>query len=134
MILFLCTGNTCRSPMAAALAKNQGLDAESAGIMACPGSPASQAAIRAARLHGADLTNHRARQVTEEMLMQADQVWVMTPDDWDALNMRFGDLAAKADVLYPYIPDPHGGDDAAYERCALRLLDAMKRAGMIREG
>ena len=40
-------------------------------------------------------------------------------------------LAAKADVLYPSVPDPHGGDDAVYERCALRLLDAMKRAGII---
>ena len=133
MILFICTGNTCRSPMAAALARKRGLDAQSAGILACPGSPASEKAVRAAKRHGADLSDHRARQVTEDMLKAAEQVWLMTPDQWDMLNMRFPELAAKADVLYPEIPDPYGGDDAAYERCALRLLDAMKRAGIIRE-
>ena len=133
MILFICTGNTCRSPMAAALARSRGIDAESAGISAWPGSPASEKAIRSAALHGADLSNHKARQVTEEMLKEADQVWVMTGSHWEALNMRFGDLAAKADVLYPEVPDPYGGDDAAYARCALRLLDSMKRAGIIRD-
>ena len=131
MILFICTGNTCRSPLAAALARSRGVDAESAGIMVWPGSPATPEAIRAAARHGADLTHHQARPVTEELMQKAEQVWVMTPDHWDALNIRFPELAAKADVLYPEISDPYGGDDAVYERCALRLLDAMKRAGII---
>ena len=131
VILFICTGNTCRSPLAAALARSQGVDAESAGIMVWPGSPATPEAIRTAARHGADLTCHQARPVTEELLQKAEQVWVMTSDHWDALNARFPELAAKADVLYPEIPDPYGGDDAVYERCVLRLLDAMKRAGII---
>ena len=131
VILFICTGNTCRSPLAAALARSQGVDAESAGIMVWPGSPATPEAIRAAARHGADLTHHQARPVTEELMQKAEQVWVMTSDHWNALNARFPELAAKADVLYPEISDPYGGDDAVYERCALRLLDAMKRAGIV---
>ena len=129
MILFICTGNTCRSPIAAAIAKSFGLDAQSAGIMTCPGSPASSAAIRAANRHGIDLTGHRSQPVTEELLIKAEQVWVMTPDHWDALNMIFCDLAAKADVREPAIPDPYGGGDDADERCF--LLYAMRRAGII---
>ena len=131
MILFICTGNTCRSPMAAALARSRGIEAESAGITVCPGSPASEKAIRAAARHGADLTGHRSRQVTEEMILSADQAYVMTSAHWEALNERFPETAAKADVLYPEIPDPYGGDDAAYDRCADRLLEAMKRAGIV---
>ena len=133
MILFICTGNTSRSPLAAALARSRGIDAVSAGIMVYPGSPATPEAVRAAKRHGADLTQHQAQPVTEELLKKADQVWVMTPDHWDALNARFPELAAKADVLSPAIPDPYGGDDAVYERCALRLLDAMRRAEIISE-
>ena len=131
MILFICTGNTCRSPLAAALARNRGIDAESAGLTGWHGSPATPEADRAAARHGADLTRHQARPVTEELLKKADQVWVMTSGHWDALNIRFPELAAKAEVLYPEIPDPYGGNDAVYERCALRLLEAMKRAGII---
>jgi len=131
MILFICTGNTCRSPLAAALARSRGVDAESAGIMVWPGSPATPEAVRAAKRHGADLSNHHAQPITEELLRQADQVWVMTPDHWDALNQRFPELAAKAEVLSPAVPDPYGGDDSVYERCALRLLDAMEKAGII---
>lgn len=117
--------------LAAALARSRGIDAESAGLTVWPGSPATPEAVRAAARHGADLTRHQARAVTEELLIKADRVWVMTSGHWDALNARFPELAAKADVLYPEIPDPFGGDDRIYEACAVRLLDAMKRAGII---
>ncbi|MBQ7655917.1 MAG: low molecular weight protein arginine phosphatase [Clostridia bacterium] len=133
MILFICTGNTCRSPLAAALAKSRGVDAQSAGLMAWPGSPATDEAIRAAAHHGGDLKSHRARPVTEELLKQADKVWVMTPEHWSALNQCFPEYAYKVDVLAPAIPDPYGGDDAVYERCAARLIEAMKRAGIFKD-
>ena len=133
MILFVCTGNTCRSPLAAALARSRGVDAQSAGLMAWPGSPATPEAVRAAYRHGADLTGHQAQPVTEALLRKAETVWVMTPSHEEALALRFPEYAAKVRVLEPSIPDPFGGDDAAYERCALRLLDAMQRAGIIRQ-
>ena len=133
MILFVCTGNTCRSPLAAALARAYGVDAQSAGLSAYPGDPASSQAARVARLYGADLSGHRARQVTREMVDQADAIFVMTPGHRAALCALFPQAASRARVLEPSIPDPYGGGEAVYRQCAESLLEAMKRAGIIRE-
>ena len=131
MILFVCTGNTCRSPMASALARAAGVDAQSAGMHAFPGAPASPQAIRAARLYGADLTDHRARMLDETMLRDAEAVWVMTEAHEALLNMMFPQYARKVNVLWPPIPDPFGGDDRTYERCAKSLMEAMQRADIL---
>ena len=131
MILFVCTGNTCRSPMASALARAAGVDAQSAGLHAFPGAPASPQAIRAARLYGADLTGHRARMLDEAMLRDAEAVWVMTEAHEALLNTMFPQYARKVNVLWPPIPDPFGGDDRTYEKCAGRLMEAMQRAGIL---
>lgn len=127
MILFVCTGNTCRSPMAAALARAHGVDAQSAGLCARPGAPASPKAVRAAGLYGADLSAHRARQVDEELLKSARQIWVMTEEHRAALCFMYPEFESRTDTLEPEIPDPYGGDDAAYERCARNLLYALRR-------
>ena len=135
MILFVCTGNTCRSPMACALARAAGVDAQSAGLYACEGAPASPQAVRAVGLYGADLTGHRARTVNEAMLRKADAVWVMTEGHEAALNGMFPAYAGKVNVLWPPIPDPYGGGDRGYAVCAQRLLEAMRRAEILpREG
>lgn len=131
MILFVCTGNTCRSPLAAALARAAGIDACSAGLAACPGDPATPQAVRAARRHGADLSDHRARTVDGDLMARAEQVWVMTPGHYDALAFRFPRYAGKISVLEPPVPDPYGGDDAVYEACMKGLSLAMTRAGII---
>ena len=134
MILFICTGNTCRSPLAAALARARGVDAESAGLYALPGDLATPQAVRAAQRHGADLTRHRAQGVTEALLARTDKIFVMTPSHRDALCARFPAVSQRVRVLEPAIPDPFGGDDAAYEQCALRLLEAMERAEILPPG
>ena len=131
MILFVCTGNTCRSPMACALARAAGVDAQSAGLMACDGAPASPLAIRAAGLYGADLRNHRARTVTEAMMREAEEAWVMTEAHEAALAQMFPQYARKVSVLRPPIPDPYGGDEKTYEKCARSLTEAMRRAGIL---
>ncbi len=131
MILFVCTGNTCRSPMACALARAAGVDAQSAGLHAFPGAPASPKAIRAAKLYGADLTGHKARMLDESMLRDAEEVWVMTEAHEAMLNMMFPQYSRKISVLWPPIPDPYGGDDRDYEKCAKRLMEAMQRAGIL---
>ena len=133
MILFVCTGNTCRSPLAAALARARGIEAESAGTAAWPGERATAQAQRAAQRHGADLTAHRARQVDATVLRRAERVLVMTPAHAAWLRDRFPECAGRVQVLTPAIPDPFGGDDADYERCAVSLLLAMKNAGIIRD-
>ena len=131
MILFVCTGNTCRSPMACAMARAAGVDAQSAGIRAPDGAPASPQAIRAARLYGADLTGHKARTVDEALLGEAEEVWVMTEAHEAMLNMMFPEYSRKVNVLWPPIPDPYGGDDRTYEKCAQSLLEALRRAEIL---
>ena len=131
MILFVCTGNTCRSPMACALARAAGVNAQSAGIRACDGAPASPYAIRAAKLYGADLTDHRARTVDGAMIREAEEVWVMTEAHEAALNMMFPEYSRKVNVLWPPIPDPYGGDERIYEKCARKLIEAMRRAEIL---
>ena len=130
MILFVCTGNTCRSPLAAALARKTGWDAESAGLYAVPGAPATPPARRAALRHGADLSAHRARPLTDALAARAEKILVMTPDHAAALRARFPQCAGKISVLSPAIPDPYGGDDGDYERCVQGLLLAFDNLGI----
>ena len=133
MILFVCTGNTCRSPLAAALARAWGVDAQSAGLSADPGDPASPGAVRAARGYGADVSRHRARNVQSFLMGKALKVYAMTRDQAQTLQTRFPEYADKILVLDPAIPDPDGGDDAVYEACAQKLIAAMRNAGILRQ-
>jgi protein arginine phosphatase len=78
-ILFVCTGNTCRSPFAEAVARREGrVDAESAGLSALADDRPPEDAIVVARELGYDLSSHRARPLTEEMLERADVIVGMT--------------------------------------------------------
>lgn len=130
MILFVCTGNTCRSPMAAALARAWGWDAQSAGLSVWPGSPASFQAQRAVRRYGADLSGHRAQPVTESLVRSAEIIYAMSADHARALAALFPGAAPRIRALSPAIPDPYGGDEAAYEACILRMMKALSRAGI----
>ena len=129
MILFICTGNTCRSPMAAAMARKMGLQAESAGLSAFPGMPATPQAIRAAYRHGADLTEHRAQLVDEKLIARADTICPMTRSHALSLLARFPGCAGKIIPPELEIPDPYGGDDATYESCIQSLIEMVGKMG-----
>lgn len=129
-ILFVCTGNTCRSPMAEALARRQldklGRDdimVESAGL-AADGSPLSANASAVLREIGLDIAGRPSRPVTADMCRAADILAVMSPAHAAALTLRFGADADKLRVLE--IPDPFGGDMALYRLTRDKLDEAVK--------
>lgn len=130
MLLFVCTGNTCRSPLAAALARRMGIDAQSAGLSPLPGAPATIQAQRTAAALGADLSAHRAQAVSPDLLAGADRIYAMTQAHADALRSRFPAFAERIFTLHPQIPDPYGGDDQVYAQCAQLLLKALAHEGL----
>lgn len=135
-LLFVCTGNTCRSPMAAALARRaaerRGLRVEirSAGTSAVPGRPASTGAVLAAREEELDLSGHLSAPLTPEGARWADLVVGMTPSHVQAAAgmTEEGEVVLLADFLPEDdpergdpVPDPVGGGLEGY-REVLHLL------------
>ena len=133
-IVFICTGNTCRSPMAAALGASifggAGLDIEvfSAGVSAWDGQPASQNAILAIagmEYPGISLNSHKSQIISRELLKNASLVLTMTGRHLDVVKSACP--SARAFTLYEYasgvkesgdISDPFGGDLEIYRACA----------------
>ncbi len=110
-VLFVCTGNICRSPFAEAVARSEGhVDAESAGLAAYEGAGPTADALAVARELGYDLSSHRARPLTKEMLERADIAVGMTAGHVSALGGS-ARLLGEADV-----DDPIGRGRDAYRR------------------
>jgi protein-tyrosine phosphatase len=145
-LLFVCTGNTCRSPLAEVIARREadrlgwkGLEIQSAGVSASPGSPASEGARRTASRHSLDLIPHQSRQLIEEQVRRADLVLAMSPGHLLVLRELGG--AGKSVLLADFaeaggelgssggrsIPDPYGGGDAEYEVTFTELNDLIPR-------
>jgi len=134
-ILLVCRGNTCRSPMAAALLRQraarhaalQHVTVDSAGLAAPTGEAASPDAVQVMGRRGIALGAHRARQVDAALVEHADLILTMTPEHVSRLCERFPNAAGKAVTLGDYagkseaIPDPIGGGLPAHERCAEQL-------------
>lgn len=135
-ILFVCTGNTCRSPLAEAVFRrlasdrlgcpeekllDHDLDVFSAGVAAADSSPASPEAIQALQERGISLSHHLSQQVTDEMLAKSDLVLAMTAGHLGVLQNARPDLASRMRTLRPDgrgISDPIGGTLDEYRRCA----------------
>ena len=129
-LLFICTGNTCRSPMAEGLAKvilGPEFDVSSAGMGAWEGASASDYAVKVMGDREIDLTSHRSRQVTEELLREADWVIPMTEDHEYRLRAQYPEYAGKIRSLGKWgstgkdILDPFGGSLAIYQVCAREI-------------
>jgi protein-tyrosine-phosphatase len=136
-ILFVCTGNTCRSPMAVALLRQMAphldLHIRSAGTSAMAGLPASSTAIEAMREVDIDLTGHRSATLDGYMLEEADLIFCMAERHRRHIVDWFKSLDAKVYLLrefdpertdsdYPDVPDPIGLDITVYRR-ALTMIE-----------
>jgi len=131
-ILFVCTGNTCRSPLAAGIyaAQNPEDNVLSAGLSAAEGMPASAHMLAVAPEYGADLGPHRSRQLTPELLEQADYIVCLSASHAKHLVSylsldRAQRSGEKLRVLAGGIPDPYGGNLEAYRACGLRIAAAL---------
>jgi len=139
-IVLLCTGNTCRSPLAAAVFREElGADADrveivSAGVAAAEGEPASAGAREAAAREGLDLSPHRSRRVSAELVRNADLVLVMEPEHGRAARA----LGAEPDRVHLLsdwpepgesggVADPFGGSPEAYAECLRRIRRHVRR-------
>ena len=131
-VLFVCTGNTCRSPMAECLfnarAAAQGLPyhAESAGLFANDGAPASDGAYQAMRSRGLSLNRHAARSLSAALVRDARLIVGMSERHAETIRQRYPNANVRA--LEPAISDPYGGSIAQYERAAEAIaaqLDAL---------
>lgn len=137
-ILFVCTGNTCRSPMAEAIAKHllQGrtpdgivITASSAGVSAGEGDPTSSEALVALEAMGVVPQKHRARQLTRAMVADAEVIFTMTGAHRRAILNVDPSAESKVFTLDPDakdIPDPIGGPLEVYRQTAQRLLEVIR--------
>ncbi|MCK4488231.1 MAG: hypothetical protein KAU38_15915 [Desulfobacterales bacterium] len=140
-ILFVCTGNICRSPFAQGIFTKvvaqkglKGVTAESAGLLALPGNSATYMAQRVAAEYGADLAQHEAKSVSKDLVAWSDLILVMEKSHEDALLTAFPEVAGKV-LLVRYfarfgsrrrgIADPYGLDYDAYRFCFLDIEDAV---------
>ncbi len=144
-ILFVCTGNTCRSPMAEALCAKlltdrlggtradllkHGFSVQSAGLAAMMGNEASSEAVQVASDLGADLSAHRSAPATIAMLQWADFVFAMTASHWYSLksaNVPGAPTPRMLSPLFEDVVDPIGAGLLDYQTCARQILDSLQQ-------
>ena len=136
-VLFICTGNVCRSPMAEGLLRHMAGDrvkVASAGLGAGHGQPPSAHAIEVLGKEGIDIADIRSQPVSAHLLQQADYIFTMTRDHLDMLLLLFPEMASKTRLLRfeeaakggrADVTDPIGGTRATYESCKADIQRAM---------
>ena len=125
--LFVCDGNTCRSPLAEEVARSLGVEAASAGVTALAGSAATPQAVAVAEALGLDIRDHRSRLLTRSDVEDAANIYTMTQSQADWIVDRWPTSAGKVSRLDPErdIADPLGGSLDRYEAVATQIRAAV---------
>ncbi len=135
-ILFVCSGNTCRSPMAQSIARHElkKLKADfhilSAGTSAWEGSPMTDEAVQAMKEIGVEPHRHRSQGLTAQLIRQADAIYCMSDFHMQAVHRLAPDAADRARLLDPDgspVDDPIGAGLETYVKCAKRLRELIHR-------
>jgi len=143
-ILFVCTGNTCRSPMAVGLcrkylAEKFGCDVDclgqmgykitSAGVMAISGAPASREAVTACTENGIDITRHRSKPLSDELIAESDYIFVMSQSHRRQIVGSRPEAALKCRLLAEDadVPDPIGQSVEVYKRSFELIQTSLKK-------
>lgn len=151
-ILFVCTGNTCRSPMAEGILKsllkennmgniNINIDVSSAGISAFEGEEANEKAIYTLKNKGIDIKSHKSRQLTKEIINSSDLILTMTNSHKNMILSIMPEHSKKVFTIKEYvyinngeelagknldIADPYGLNYNDYEKCAEEIEKNLK--------
>jgi len=145
MVLFVCTGNTCRSPMAEMLMKrrmadklnckveeleDRGFVVQSAGIAAMTGGLSSPEAVQVMSDQGLDLSSHQSQPLTDRLARYADIIFTMTAGHRDAIVAQWPDVAPRTKLIChdgSDVSDPIGGPPDLYRGCAEQIDSQLER-------
>jgi protein-tyrosine phosphatase len=149
-IVIVCTGNTCRSPMAEAIMRrlvaerlackpeeieSRGVTIESAGVSAAAGGCAAPEAVETMRQRGLDISRHETQPLTDKLVRYADVMLTLTSSHRQHIIRRWPEAASRTLTLRVDerdIEDPIGGPPEVYQQCALQIEDSLRQriAGM----
>ena len=144
MVVLVCTGNTCRSPMAEVLFRNRlakklklpadqledrGIVVMSAGLSATPGGRAADEAVSVMRKRGLDLSAHESQPLSDRIVRYADLIITMTRSHRDAILTHWPEAEPRTHILsrgHGDVADPIGGPLDLYERCAEQINELLE--------